>query len=64
MKHNPDPDLISFDEAANNAEVELRARIRTLTPEQREVIIEIQDWWEKWYETAGHKRLGRIIMKI
>lgn len=64
MTSQSDPDLISFDEAANNAEVELRARIRKLTPEQQEVIIEIHNWWEKWYETAGHKRLGRIIMKV
>lgn len=20
-------------------------------------------WWKKWYLTAGHKRLGRILVK-
>ena len=20
-------------------------------------------WWEKWYRKAGHKRLGRILVK-
>ncbi len=21
-------------------------------------------WWLKWYMTAGHKRLGRLLVKI
>ena len=21
------------------------------------------EWWEKWYKKAGHKRLGRILIK-
>ena len=23
----------------------------------------IVEWWEKWYKKAGHKRLGRILVK-
>ena len=23
----------------------------------------IVEWWDKWYKKAGHKRLGRIIVK-
>jgi len=23
----------------------------------------ILEWWEKWYRMAGHKRLGRILIK-
>jgi len=24
--------------------------------------IEVAEWWKKWYMTAGHKRLGRILI--
>lgn len=27
-------------------------------------IAQVADWWRRWYLLAGHKRLGRIIMRI
>lgn len=28
-----------------------------------EAVEKVRVWWEKWYRKAGHKRLGRIIVK-
>lgn len=25
---------------------------------------EVATWWKKWYMTAGHKRLGRILVQM
>lgn len=46
-----------FDEAAKIAEQEL-------TNISRESVEPISAWWLKWYMKAGHKRLGRILVKI
>lgn len=24
----------------------------------------VSEWWAKWYRTAGHKRLGRLLVKF
>ena len=29
----------------------------------QEAVEKVKVWWEKWYMKAGHKRLGRIIVK-
>lgn len=29
----------------------------------QEAIEKVRIWWEKWYRKAGHKRLGRILIK-
>ena len=29
----------------------------------QEAVEKVRIWWEKWYRKAGHKRLGRIIVK-
>ena len=49
--------LAKMDAAAEEAEKDLenfdRAAVETLAA-----------WWLKWYMKAGHKRLGRIMVKL
>ncbi len=47
----------SFDEAAAVAAEELKK----LPAEQVKVVA---DWWAKHYMSAGHKRLGRLLVAI
>ncbi|MCX7757729.1 MAG: hypothetical protein N2166_05415 [candidate division WOR-3 bacterium] len=51
--------ILSFeemDQAARQAEEELKQ----IDPQ---FIEPIAAWWFKWYLKAGHKRLGRILIK-
>jgi hypothetical protein len=50
-------DKNSFDEAAAIAAEELKK----LPPEQVKVVA---DWWAKYYMSAGHKRLGRLLVAL
>ena len=49
--------LAEMDAAAQEAEKELatldQAAVKTLAA-----------WWQKWYLKAGHKRLGRLMVKV
>ena len=47
----------SFDEAAAIAAEELK----TLPQEQVKIVA---DWWAKHYMSAGHKRLGRLLVAV
>jgi hypothetical protein len=47
----------SFDEAAAVAAEELKQ----LPSEQVKIVA---DWWAKHYMSAGHKRLGRLLVAI
>jgi hypothetical protein len=49
--------LAKMDAAAEEAEKELG----TLDQHAVEVLAA---WWFKWYITAGHKRLGRLLVRI
>ena len=49
--------LAKMDAAAEEAAEDLK----TLDPAAVETIAA---WWLKWYLTAGHKRLGRLLVKI
>jgi hypothetical protein len=49
--------LAKMDAAAEEAEKDLG----TL---DRAAIEVVATWWLKWYMKAGHKRLGRIMVKI
>lgn len=49
--------LAEMDAAAREAEKDLA----TL---DQAVVETIAAWWLKWYITAGHKRLGRLLVKI
>ena len=47
-------DSNTFDLAAIDAEKELTDSMS---------LIQICEWWTKWYMKAGHKRLGRLLLK-
>jgi hypothetical protein len=49
--------LAAMDAAAEDAEKDLS------TLDQAAVQV-LATWWLKWYLTAGHKRLGRLLVKI
>jgi hypothetical protein len=49
--------LTKMDAAAEQAEKDLA----TL---DRAAVETIAAWWLKWYMTAGHKRLGRLLVRI
>lgn len=51
----------SFDEAAIKARAEFNQMVEKFTPEQKAAVTQLQGWWQKWFMTAGHKRLGRIF---
>jgi hypothetical protein len=46
-----------MDAAAEEAERDLASLDRT-------AVETIAAWWLKWFMKAGHKRLGRIMVKI
>lgn len=51
--------ILSFEEmdaAAKEAEQELQK----IDPK---IVDTLGEWWFKWYLKAGHKRLGRILVK-
>lgn len=49
--------LAEMDAAAREAEIDLatidQAAVETIAA-----------WWLKWYMKAGHKRLGRLMVKV
>ena len=49
--------LAEMDAAAREAEKDLATIDQT-------AVETIAAWWLKWYMTAGHKRLGRLLVKI
>ena len=51
--------VTGMDEAAIQAQNDL-SKIVDLEALEKSHIVE---WWEKWYRKAGHKRLGRILIK-
>jgi len=55
-------DESSFDIAADVAEQELRQMLQD--PKVREAIEVIAKWWNRHFMKAGHKRLGRILVRI
>jgi hypothetical protein len=57
MSNDKDAVLAEMDAAAEEAEKDLA----TLDQAAVEVIAA---WWSKWYMKAGHKRLGRIMVRL
>jgi len=49
--------LAEMDAAAQEAEKELAGLDQT-------AVKTLATWWQKWYLRAGHKRLGRLMVKI
>ncbi len=53
-----------YDAAADLAEVEFKELIEQInTMDGRPSLEAIADWWLRWRDEAGHKRLGRILLK-
>lgn len=44
-----------MDQAAEKAKEDLKNL-------NEEAVIEVAQWWKKYYLNAGHKRLGRILI--
>ncbi len=57
MTEDKDDILAKMDASAKEAEKDLGTLDRT-------VIEAVAAWWLKWYMKAGHKRLGRIMVKV
>ena len=57
MSEDKDTVLAKMDAAAEEAE-------RDLSTLDQATVERIAAWWLKWYMTAGHKRLGRILVRI
>jgi hypothetical protein len=57
MSDEKDTVLAEMDAAAQEAEKELVTLDQT-------AVQTIAAWWSKWYMKAGHKRLGRIMVKL
>ncbi len=49
--------LAEMDAAAGEAEKDLASL-------DQAAVEKIAAWWAKWYMKAGHKRLGRIMVKL
>ena len=47
----------AMDRAASEAEHDLENL-------DADAVRAMAEWWAKWYLTAGHKRLGRTLVKI
>jgi hypothetical protein len=50
--------MSEFDEAAEAAEKDLRENY-----DDNEIYI-MAKWWKEHYLKAGHKRLGRVLLKV
>jgi len=48
-----------MDEAAVEAQNDLTEMVDHEMLEKSKIM----EWWKKWYTKAGHKRLGRILIK-
>jgi hypothetical protein len=47
-----------MDEAAREAEGELQGKLTQWSA------MDLINWWGRWYLKAGHKRLGRALVRI
>jgi hypothetical protein len=50
----------TFDLAAIEAKADLDKKMEE-DPKFKEAVILVATWWKKWYMSAGHRHLGRII---
>lgn len=53
-----DEGLREMDQAAESAKAELIANVDHWSARA------LATWWAKWYLTAGHKRLGRLLIEL
>lgn len=57
-------DPTKMDDAAQKAQEELAGWMDKCNQDQHQGIKFIAEWWNKYFMTAGHKRLGRVLLKI
>ncbi len=62
MSENQSPN--EFDIAAEKAEKELHAILENLVEAEKKGALEVINWQANNYMKAGHKRLGRLLVKI
>lgn len=58
-KKDPEVVKMEMDTAAREAQNDLTEMVDHEALEKSHLL----EWWEKWYRKAGHKRLGRILVK-
>jgi len=58
-KKDPTAITSGMDEAAIRAQDDFSEMVDLEALEKSHIV----EWWEKWYKKAGHKRLGRILVK-
>lgn len=58
MAEKKTPEQVARDMDAAAAEAQ-----NDLVEVDPEAVEKVRAWWEKWYRKAGHKRLGRILVK-
>jgi hypothetical protein len=56
-------DESTFDQAAEIAKEDIRKRMEK-DAEFMKAVLAVAVWWKSFYMTAGHKRLGRILVEI
>lgn len=56
-------DMITMALAAEDAEADLHSLYAGQNGCSSVTIFDVANWWKRWYMKAGHKRLGRIIIK-
>ena len=55
-----------MDEAAEEARQHLAKMVERFKQEPSDAITtytQVVGWWQDWYLVAGHKRLGRILLR-
>ena len=57
-------DKQAMDNAAADAEIELGSIDDAIRDgKEKEPMIALANWWERYYLKAGHKRLARILLQ-
>lgn len=56
-------DMTQMDAAADAAEQELIAKLKDMSPEQREGAKWVASWMKKHYMNAGYKRLSKALLR-
>lgn len=57
-------DTSSFDEAGDAANQELQKHLEGLSEESKKELRWLAAWWKRWFMSAGHKRLGRLLAAL
>lgn len=57
-------DPAAMDAAAESARLDLLAKLSEQDEPTRAAFISLAEWFYNWYMTAGHKRLGRLLVQL